>query len=354
MITQNKSGMNLAIRTGFFAATTLGCVFAGMLLTLMLEPTQITRHPAWLIFLGLCCYAGLEIFFKSSRDSHSGIDDALLWVSALLLTTGTYMWASDTSYPSILISTFILLISLWLTLRFANAIMSSISCLAFLSLVFFAGNEAGQIGEATMPFLIMLCSYLIYNFLARAEMDTRTLNYRRCLLFMQVTSLLCLYAAGNYFVVQTLSDQLHHLTAKRSIPIPFGWLFWIWTLLLPFGYLGLGIKKKSLMFLRLGLLLIAAAAYTYRSYYHLMEIEYMLVVAGGVLLLVSLLLIKYLKTPRAGFIYTQGNPQDLGNEVNIEDLVVVGLASHAPTLPAESESRFGGGSFGGGGASGDF
>jgi uncharacterized membrane protein YgcG len=344
---------NRVVRIGFFLLTLIGCIFTGLLLSLIFERTHMIDHPVWPFLLGLGTYGATEFFVKENHLFRSGIDDALLWLTAALLT-GSFVWAvSDSSNQYLFTSGFILLLSSFFTLRFADRIMSVIATISFLALVFFCWSKAGVIGETTMPFVIMIFSYLIFSGATRAAKNSAYLNYQDCLSFVQLTSLLTLYAAGNYFVVQRLSNQLHHLPQENNTPLPFGWLFWAWTMLLPLLYIGLGIRNKSLLLLRLGSLLLVIAAYTFRNYYHLLPTEYALVISGTVLLLMAAWVIRCLRTPKHGFTYAQRNSRHWANNVNLESLIVAG-ATHTPSGPAPSTVRFGGGSFGGGGSSSDF
>jgi uncharacterized membrane protein len=142
---------------------------------------------------------------------------------------------------------------------------------------------------------------------------------------------------------------------ENNSPLPAGWFFWAWTILLPLAYIGLGIKNKSLLLLRTGLLLVVAAALTFRNYYHLLPAEYALVISGTLLLLVSGWLIKFLKAPKNGFTYAQRGSRHWASNIQLESLLIAQAATHTSSAPpAPSTDRFGGGSFGGGGASSDF
>jgi hypothetical protein len=243
---------------------------------------------------------------------------------------------SDSANQYLFTSALILLLSLSFTFRFADRIMSVIASLSFLALVFFCWSKLGTIGETTMPFVIMFFSYLIISGTTRAAKNLAYLNYQECLSFVQLTSLLTLYAAGNYFVIQKLSYQLHHLPQENNAPLPFGWFFWAWTMLLPLLYIGLGIKNKSLLLLRLGLLLVVISAYTFRNYYHLFPTEYVLVISGTVLLLMAVWVIRYLKKLKHGFTYAQRNSRHWANNVHLESLIFAG-ATHTYAFCASSK-----------------
>ncbi|RYY25633.1 MAG: hypothetical protein EOP41_05070 [Sphingobacteriaceae bacterium] len=344
---------NLVVRIGFFILTLIASLFAGLILSLMFDATHITNHPIWPLLLGLATYAVLEFLVKEKRLFKAGIDDALLWQTAALLA-GSCIWAMENNSNGNLFNAgFILLLSLYFTLRFADTLMSVIAGLSCFALVFFTWSKAGTIGEITMPFVIMLCSFLLFYATKKAEKDARTINYPDCLACVQLISLLTLYAAGNYFVVLTLSSLLHDLPADNHTPLPFSWFFWLWTILVPFVYVWLGIKIKNLMLLRIGLVLVAAGALTFRLIFHLLPTEYALVFSGAGLLALTITLIKYLKTPKNGFTYAQRSSKHWVHNLNLESLIVA-QAAQPPSAPAPEADRFGGGSFGGGGSSSDY
>jgi len=347
---------NLFGRIGFFILTILGGSFAGSLLSLLFGAMRVFEQAGWFLFLGIIAYVALELFTKRLNLYKSGIDNAMLWMAAALFLIAFMMAIDDHKQTdhSLGISIFVALLSAYFVLRFLSAGMSIISCLAILAVVFFAWKEFGAIGEATMPFVIMLVSYLIYYTSTRITRNSKFIYYETCLLLIQITSLITLFLSGNYFVVQKLSNELHHLPMDSNLSLPFGWFFWIWTILLPFGYIALGVKNQSLMLLRIGMILVVAAICTFRYYYHILSTEHALVLGGAVLLALITTLINYLKHPKLGLIYaTRSNRRDEDN-LNLEGIVVAGASSHTTSSATDPGTRFGGGSFGGGGSSGDF
>jgi uncharacterized membrane protein YgcG len=341
----------LLIRIGYFILTLFGSLFAAGLLSLLAAETHLIDLPIWPIFLGLCTYVALEFAVKHKRLFKAGIDDALLLLAAGLITGG-FVWAvSNVHNADISICAFLLLLCLYLALRFSDTFMAIVSCLSFFGLVFFSWIKAGTIAKVTMPFVMMLFSYLLYY--AAKTVEKRFINYTNCLIIVQVLSLLTLYVAGNYFVLQKLSNELHHLPQETNAPLPLGWFFWVWTMILPCIYLALGIRNKSILLLRTGLLLLIAAAFTLRIYYHLIPLEYAFMIAGTSLLLMALSLIKYLKTSKNTFTYAQRSRKFWADHIQLESLLVAGTVRTA-AAPASNSDRFGGGSFGGAGSSSDF
>ncbi|RYE16413.1 MAG: hypothetical protein EOP42_33985, partial [Sphingobacteriaceae bacterium] len=165
---------NLVIRIGFFILTLIGSLFTGLLLSFIFSETHFVDHPVWLLFLGLITYVALEFLVKQMHFFKAGIDDALLWQTAALITV-SFIWAmGDQNKEYLFLAGFVLLLSLYFTLRFANNLMSVVAFLSFLALIFFSWGKAGTIGEATMPFIMMLFSWLIFFTAGRAAKDTRT------------------------------------------------------------------------------------------------------------------------------------------------------------------------------------
>ena len=177
---------------------------------------------------------------------------------------------------------------------------------------------------------------------------SRYLNYENCFIVAQIVCLSALYTAGNYYVIQTLGDDFR---GQINTHVPFGVFFWTWTIALPFIYVAFGIKKKDVILLRTGLLLIIAAALTFRYYYHLLPLDVTLTLVGALLLSIAYGIMRYLKTPKHGFTYAEQGEGQVMDHLKIESLVVAESISTAPSAPADTGSKFGGGDFGGGGSS---
>lgn len=166
-------------------------------------------------------------------------------------------------------------------------------------------------------------------------------------------SLLLFYLTGNYFVVRELGADMAGVQMENEQQIPFAWLFWLWTSIIPLLYIGFGLKKKDVILLRSGLLLIAAAAFTFRNYYHLMSTELVLVLSGIASIGIAYFAIHYLKVPKNGYTAAEIDDQNIMDKINIESLIVAETFSTPHAVP-DPGSRMGGGNFGGGGSSGNF
>ena len=104
--------------------------------------------------------------------------------------------------------------------------------------------------------------------------------------------------------------------------------------------------------LRVGLLLVAMGIFTIRYYYNIGPIETIMTGGGILLVMVSFGLIRGLKTSKYGFTSLETTSENVDEKLAVESIL---LAQTFTNQPAPSETtRFGGGSFGGGGGSGEF
>ncbi|WGQ07869.1 hypothetical protein QG516_15005 [Pedobacter gandavensis] len=346
---------NLFMRIGLFVVTSILTSFAFGFLSLILSNTQLLESPAYYIFLGLISYTALEIAVREYHHYKSGVDDALLWTAGSLLIMAPYIYI-DMKYnlnnvtSGLLISAMISVLGTYFTLRFVDMLMALLTFCAFITFVFFAWYEYGFLPFATMPFLMMIVSATVY-FLAR-DLYKKHWVYQDCLRIIQLASLFITYAAGNYFVVRELGSMMNDVSLSPDQGIPFGWFFWGWTFGIPLVYIGMGLKKKEVILLRSGLILVAIAAFTFRNYYHILPIEMVLVLVGALLLGLSYGIMRYLKTPKHGFTAEELEGDQLLDQLKVESLIVSGTFGDGATAP--EGTRMGGGNFGGGGASGNF
>ncbi len=284
----------------------------------------------------------------------SGVDDPLLFISGNLFAVGFGMmlFHDNVALP---LSFFIFIISLLLTLRFTDMLTAAVSCGASFVFIFFGWMKIVPSGLNTVSFVMMLVSVGVYLAAVVSSKKASSINYENCLVIVQLVSLITLYAAGNYYVVQTLGGEFN--TSNVAVPkaLPFGGFFWAWTILLPFIYLGLGIRKKDAIKLRIGLILIAAAAITFRTYYHILPawILYLSIV-GAVVLSIAYTIMQYLKNPKHGFTYAEPDDSNMMDNLKVESLIVAETFAKAPAAPPNDGVKFGGGDFGGGGSSDSF
>ena len=343
---------NLFVRVGLIILTCIIVLFGSGLLTLMTGFDAIDK-AGWYFFLGVLTYIGLELVVHVKHHYRSGVDDALLFISGCMFSVGFTMMLFHNAV-ALPLSFFIFVISLVFTLRFTDMLMAAISCGAFFAFIFFGWMRIVPSGLNTVSFVMMLVSVGVYLAAVVGSKKASSVNYENCLIVVQVISLITFYAAGNYYIVQTLGGEFNSTNISIPKALPFGGFFWAWTILLPFIYLGLGIRKKDAILLRIGLMLIATAAITFRTYYHILPVDVMLTIVGAVVLGIAYTIMKYLKTPKHGFTYAEQDDSNMMDNLKVESLIVAETFAKAPAAPANDGAKFGGGDFGGGGSSDSF
>jgi uncharacterized membrane protein YgcG len=343
---------NLFVRIGLFILTAIIAIFT-MGIFALISLDGLDRHYYWLvIFTGLLAYAVLEYFVKEKKQYRSGVDDALMWISALCIFFGIN-GAFEFNLPHVQNAILFFVLAAYFFLRFADTLMACVVVLAFFVSVFLFYFPLNNFTQSSIPFVLMLLAGLIYFFANKLSFNNNFRHYKHGLKIMEIVSLICLYAASNYFVVQQLSNIFLQSFAETNTSVSYGWLFWFFTVTIPLYYIFRGIQKKDVIFLRVGLILIAAIVFTVRFYYSVMPMEVAMLIGGIIFIAISYALTKYLSQPKYGFTAAEIKSNNKEGKINIESLVIAETFSQT-TSPTEPTTTFGGGSGGGGGASGEF
>ncbi|MFT3908623.1 MAG: hypothetical protein QM737_04310 [Ferruginibacter sp.] len=340
---------NFFIRIGLFILTKIIMTFSlGLIALISLDAIEKTAGGLT-IFFALLSFGALEYFIHEKKHFRSGVDDALLWGGAIALFCGACIPNNFDATGLCILAFFITAIC---TVRYADRLMAAVCFISFLGIVFFICSKAGSFAKAILPFVIMaisLTTYLIVKKINKREVFS---VYAGCTLIIEIISLLILYTAGNYLIVRELSNTMFDLKLQPTQSLPFGFLFWIFTIIIPLIYLFLGIRKKDTVLLRVGLLLIAAIVFTVRYYYSIMAPEILMTISGTAMIIIAWALTRYLSVPKYGFTEQELSTRHVLDKMNIESLVIAQTFSQQ--TQQTGETKFGGGSFGGGGASGDF
>ncbi len=340
---------NFFISIGLFILTTVIVLFSFGLFSLLFLNSIEHAVGGIAVFYALVAYVALEYLVQTKKHLQSGTDDALLWISACCLFGGISYMSNAGDIANCIV---IFVISLFCTLRFADRVMAAVSFIAFLGFFFFTGIKMGEEAKAFVPFVISAISLMTW-FLAKRKIRVhKNLLYTNCLQVILFAALLFIYFPVNYFVVRELSNTMFNLNLAANDSIPFGWFFWLFTLVIPFVYIIRGIQKKDIMLIRVSLLLLAAIVFTVRYYYFIGSIEMMIAAGGIILILISYLLTRYLKKPKYGFTNLEINTAEAEGKLQLESLLQ--LQTFGGNARGTEGTGFGGGSFGGGGASGEF
>ncbi|MEP7144670.1 MAG: hypothetical protein ABI707_17440 [Ferruginibacter sp.] len=340
---------NFFIRIGLFILTTIILLFSFGLFALLFLSSIDKAISGLAIFFAIVSYAALEYMIQSKNHFQSGVDDALLWISACSLLGGISYLTGAGGLANCVI---VFVISLYSCLRFGDRVMSVVWFISLLGIFFFACTKTGTAAKAFVPFVLMAVSIAIYFLVKIIKRQTINQLYSGCLQIISISALISFYFSGNYYIVRELSNAMFNLNLAENAPITLGWFFWLFTVVIPCFYLTRGIQKKDIVLIRIGLLLIAAIIFTVRYYYSIASIEVVMTAGGITLVVISYGLTRYLKVPKFGFTSVEIDSSGAKEKLVIESILL------AQTFTGESApsaaNKFGGGSFGGGGASGDF
>ena len=201
------------------------------------------------------------------------------------------------------------------------------------------------------PFVLLIIYLGILFLILKLEKRAHLNIYLPQLKVVKFLALVLIYLSVNYFIVREMSAEIMYLSIPEGEDIPFAFIFYGTTILIPILYAYVGIKRKSKILIRISLIVVAFSVFTFKYYYSSGHPEITLTLAGLLLLTVSFLLLNYLKTPKKGFT-REALLNEKWAEQNIEAVAI------SQTIGGNQMSEEGfsgnGGEFGGGGASGGF
>jgi hypothetical protein len=300
------------------------------------------------IFYGLASFFALEKFFIENNHYKSGVTEALLYHACGFTIGGVAVLTGMDSQGLVLIIS--LGVLSFAAIRYLDLICTMCATLTLAGIAFYECFMASGIFKQIIPFVIIILFALIYwlvlNLRARKELKVWQYN----LIVIESLSLLLIYLGGNYFVVRELSVSMMDLDIPENGDIPFAFIFYFLTAAMPIIYLFFAIRNKNVVLLRVSLAVIALSAFTFKYYFSLGHPEITLTVAGALLLIITLALMNYLKVSRGGFTRENLLSEKWGS-MNVEAFVI------SQTMGGNQVTQTfkgGGGTFGGGGASGDF
>jgi hypothetical protein len=342
---------NIFICIGLFLLTVLiiACTL-GFFGLISAESSQ--SFTVLLVLFGLICYGALEFTVLKRRHYKSGVDYALLWMSAILLYSGIFLAFENMSITFQCILA--IAISLLFAIRFGNYLMAMITYAALLTLIIHIIVLLNGPVQLILPFNLMAVSVGAWFLSDSLYHRNQFRHYRQCFTMMKVASLTSFYLAGNYFVVREMSDYIFG-ASRNPGGLSAGWLFWILTVTTPLFYIFRGIRRKNSIFLWTGLALIAATIFTIRYYYHVLPAEWACTPGGVMMIVIAYTLIRYLKIPRNGFTSQESSTRHIMENLHLESLVIAETFGGPETVKVPSNDfQFGGGSGGGGGAGGQY
>ena len=290
-----------------------------------------------------------KVFIEGSHHYKSGVTEALLYHACGYTLAGLGNLTDFNPHLMIVVS---LLVFSFAAIRYLDLISTLAAMVAFAGLLFYEFYNMGGIFQQIIPFLFIACFTPLYWFAKRLKKKKECWIWNHNLMMVESVSLLLIYLAGNYLVVRELSVNMMNLNLEPGENIPFAWIFYGLTVMLPMAYLFFGIKNKDVILLRVSLVLFACSVLTFKYYYSFGHPEISLTIAGAILLAIALALFNYLKINRNGFTRENLLAEKWG-DVNIQAFIISQTLG-GNQVTTDGTTQPGGGEFSGGGASGGF
>lgn len=340
----------LAIRITLFLASLLALSGIDGMLGLVVSELGETAISVGVALFGAATLVVLERnFIVSNQHYKSGVTEALLYHSCACIIGGT---GNLFDFNVHVVLVLCLIVFTAASIRYLDWLCTLAAVLTFAGLIFYEFYLMGGIIQQIIPFVFMAIftpGFFLFKSLKKRE-ALKIWGYN--LLIAETISLLLIYAGGNYLVVRELSINLLDMRLEEGQDIPFATIFYGLTILIPIIYLAAGIRGKSMVLLRTGMVVAAFSFYTFHHYYSIAPVEIMLTAAGAVLLVLAIVIHRYLRIIRNG--YTGENTlEEKWANMNVQAFLV-SQTMGGNEGKADQGMNPGGGSFGGGGASGDF
>lgn len=330
---QDFRSSNLFIRIALFIFTCL-CVSAFIGLFFLLFDVK-ENHQLYLLFYGLILLVILEKIVKAKHLHKSGIDEALVVSSCFCLLVGFESFLPDKRpiVANFLLSFPVLLIFM---ARWANLIIAvGLNFCGFMILWLLLTNE-GKSNHLIVPFAVMAFSLFVY-YLSKKLNEKNTFEaWDYSLTFFKISGLSALYLGGNYLIVRAYFEISDIYEDMPGQDIPLAAFFYLLTSIVPLIYLGLGVKLKNAIFLRVGILALAFSLFTFK--YHFIEgyNKLILTVVGALLIISAKFLSQYFTAPKHGFTIGHLFRKDtLIPELDLDEIVISNVVQGTPLKDAK-------------------
>ncbi len=342
---------NIIIRILLFIATLFALSGVTGLLALLFGKLGEGIVATGCLMYGTFSFVILDrVLVNQYRHYKSGVTEALLYHACGFAIVGL-SWMADFNTYFVLITC--LLVFSYAAVRFLDLLTTVAAIGSLAGLLFYACYEAGGIFQQVIPFVFILCFGSVYVITRKLKKHNHLKFWLLNMMIVEVISLLLVYAAGNYLVVRELSINLMNLELVGGQDIPFAFLFYALTIIVPFALLYTGIKHKDVLALRVSLIAIAFTVFTFKYYYGFGHPEITLTVAGALLFGIGMLLFNYLKKMRGGFTRENHLAEKWAN-LNLQAFVISQtLGGNQSGVGSQIETG-GGGKFGGGGSTDSF
>ena len=344
-----KQQTNLLVRFGFFLlGSFLYSSIIGMFSMVFMQ--ALDSNYEWVLFVNaIIGFAGCE-FFSRVNFRNFGLDNAFVLGAQIALIA-----AFGVMTESFLVGFGVMsIIAIICCLRYVNAFSALMSCFGIIGFFCTLIIENKIIPMLYLPFILFLLSTIFYFFYIKGRNMQSFIYYKNSLQMVQIFSLLLGYFSLNYLVVRELSVELMNIVVSGANDIPFAFLFYGFTFIIPIIYIIYALKSKDKIMLYIGFLTLCFSFFTIRYYYSIIPIEIALILAGIILFALTYWSIKLLKNKESGLTFKPDHGNNK-NALSVAELLIINSEINVnPVAPVEQNINFGGGDFSGGGSSGSF
>lgn len=341
---------NLMIRLLLFVATLVALSGITGILVLFFAAAGKDLMNVGSVVYGIASFVVLEKMFIAKHHYKSGVTEAVLYHACCFVILGVAAINGFHSPQLILLSC--LLVFSFAAWRYLDLLTTVAATASLTGIIFYNCFDAGGIFKQIIPFVFIITFSVIYFLVRKIKSISSLKAWGNNLLVTEVIALLLVYVSGNYLVVRELSVGLMNLSLAEGEDIPFAGFFYAFTVLLPIIYLAFGIRRKDLVLLRVSLVLLAFAVFTFKYYFSLGHTEITLMVAGFILIALAVWLMRFLSRLRNGFT-GENILSSKWASVNAEAFII-SQTMGGNQAPKDIRTEGGGGSFGGGGSTEGF
>lgn len=341
---------NLMIRLLLFVATLIALSGITGILILFFAAAGKDFMNVGSVVYGIASFVILEKMFIAKHHYKSGVTEAVLYHACGFFILGV---AAINGFHSAQLILFTCLLTFsFAAWRYLDLLTTVAAAASLAGILFYNCFDAGGIFKQIIPFVFIVTFSVIYFLVKRMKSIASLKAWGDNLLVIEVIALLLIYVSGNYLVVRELSVGLMNVSLAEGEDIPLAGFFYEFTLLVPIVYLTFGIRRKDMVLLRVSLVLLAFAVFTFKYYFSLGHTEITLMVAGAILIAIAVWLMRFLSTLRNGFT-GENILSSKWASLNAEAFII-SQTMGGNQAPKDIRTEGGGGSFGGGGSTDSF
>lgn len=343
-----KSQNNILIRIGFFI---LGCLLFSSISGVIILFTSSFLGSHYEVILFLYTFIGIIVSeLLSKKKFHNyGLDDAFI-----LGFQGCFCGAIGVAFDSPLAAFIAMsIMGIIACVRYINTISILYCLVGVTATICYTVIVLKVIEKLFLPFILLATATGMYLVFTKLKKNAGIYFYFNAIQILQGFSLLLGYFSMNYLVVRQLSEKLMGFKITNEKDIPFAFLFYLFTFLMPILYTIFSLFTKNRIMLIIGFLTFAFSIYTIRHYCSIINIELALIYGGIALFVITYFVIHRIKNNERGITFKPDRGTNIDVLTNVEAVIT---ATQVDLKPIENESKmpFGGGKFSGGGSQGTF